>query len=212
MLVHLPIAADVGLDKPTAARFRAVGVALAGVGGADLVTGAATLPLLASTRVAADRVALVEPGTDAAPAARGTPGGTVHLLSVATLNPGKGHDVLLQALARVPPSTGNSRAPAAPRATRSPPLVCRRWRNRWACRIACDSPASWTARRSIARYDAADVFVLATRQETYGMAVAEALARGLPVVSTRTGAIPALVGPRPGWWCHPEMSRRLPTR
>jgi glycosyltransferase involved in cell wall biosynthesis len=43
-------------------------------------------------------------------------------------------------------------------------------------------------------YDAADVFVLATRRETFGMAVAEALARGLPVVSTTTGAIPALVG------------------
>ena len=42
-------------------------------------------------------------------------------------------------------------------------------------------------------YDGADVFVLATLQETYGMAVAEALAHGLPVVSTRTGAIPDLV-------------------
>jgi glycosyltransferase involved in cell wall biosynthesis len=42
-------------------------------------------------------------------------------------------------------------------------------------------------------YDAADLFVLATLHETYGMAVAEALAHGLPVVSTTTGAIPDLV-------------------
>jgi glycosyltransferase involved in cell wall biosynthesis len=42
-------------------------------------------------------------------------------------------------------------------------------------------------------YDRADVFVLATLHETYGMAVAEALAHGLPVVSTSTGAIPTLV-------------------
>jgi glycosyltransferase involved in cell wall biosynthesis len=43
-------------------------------------------------------------------------------------------------------------------------------------------------------YDRADVFVLATLHETYCMAVAEALARGLPVISTTTGAIPDLVG------------------
>jgi glycosyltransferase involved in cell wall biosynthesis len=42
-------------------------------------------------------------------------------------------------------------------------------------------------------YQRADVFVLATMHESYGMAVAEALAHGLPVVSTRTGAIPDLV-------------------
>jgi glycosyltransferase involved in cell wall biosynthesis len=47
-------------------------------------------------------------------------------------------------------------------------------------------------------YDRADLFVLATRQETYGMAVAEALARGLPVVGTMTGALPALVGREAG--------------
>jgi glycosyltransferase involved in cell wall biosynthesis len=54
------------------------------------------------------------------------------------------------------------------------------------------------ARELDEQYDRADVFVLPTLQETYGMAVAEALARGLPVVSTTTGAIADLVGERAG--------------
>src|SRR5262249_7656711 len=47
----------------------------------------------------------------------------------------------------------------------------------------------------LAQRDArSDLFVLATLRETYGMAVAQALACGLPVGSTTTGAIPELVG------------------
>jgi glycosyltransferase involved in cell wall biosynthesis len=47
-------------------------------------------------------------------------------------------------------------------------------------------------------YDRADVMVLASLRETYGMAVAEGLARGLPVVATATGSIPALVDDEAG--------------
>ena len=38
------------------------------------------------------------------------------------------------------------------------------------------------------------MFVLPTHYEGYGMAIAEALSRGIPVVSTPTGAIAELVG------------------
>ena len=43
-------------------------------------------------------------------------------------------------------------------------------------------------------YDHTDLLVMPTFYEGYGMVVAEALARGIPVVGTRTGAIPDLVG------------------
>jgi glycosyltransferase involved in cell wall biosynthesis len=54
------------------------------------------------------------------------------------------------------------------------------------------------------QYLASDVFVLASRFEGYGMALAEAIAHGLPVVSTKAGAIPDTVPPGTGVLVPPD--------
>ncbi len=195
-LVHLPLAADVSLEpgmEAEAAERRALAAAAL-----VIVTGTATLSLLERYALPREQVLIVEPGTDAAPLARGSGGSPVSLLSVATLNPNKGHDVLLRALAAAPREAW--RLKCAGSLTRHP-ATAERVRH-LARELGFEDRVSFVgdlgADALAICYDAADVFVLATLQETYGMAVAEALARGLPIVSTTTGAIPRLVGPHAG--------------
>ena len=193
-LVHLPLAADVSLDAETRLRLAAAEQRALAASALVVVTGAATLDLLERCSLSRDRVVVVEPGTDPAPVARGSGGPAVHLLCVATLNSGKGHDVLLSALARLP--NREWRLTCAGSLTRDH-ATAERVRG-LVHHLELDGHVTLTgeldANALAACYDAADVFVLATRRETYGMAVAEALAHGLPVVSTTTGAIPDLVG------------------
>jgi glycosyltransferase involved in cell wall biosynthesis len=193
-LMHLPLAADIGIDELTAAQFATAERRALGAATLVIVTGRATLPLIAGYDVPAVRVVVVEPGTDPAPLARGSGTSRVELLSVGTLNPGKGYEELLNALKGV--GSRDWHLTCAGSLTRHPPTVARiralvRERE-------LDEHVSLVgeldAEQVEEHYARADVFVLATFRETYGMAVAEALAHGLPVVSTSTGAIPTLVG------------------
>lgn len=143
------------------------------------------------------RVYAVRPGTDPAPLAAGS-GTDTALLCVATVHPGKGHDLLLEALA------GLGRRPWT--------LVCagsldvdpghvttlqaRVYAERWERRVTFTGPLVGPALE--AAYHRADVVVMPTRGESFGMVVTEALARGLPVVASRTGGVPEALGRAPG--------------
>jgi len=158
-----------------------------------VATGAATLRLL--TGHVSCPVVLVEPGTDRARRSRGSQSAdSVHLLCVATINSGKGHDILLAALSKIPQR--NWRLTCAGSLSRDADAVARVRamidERHLGDRVVLTGELDDAALASC--YDAADVFVLATRSESYGMAVAEAIAHGLPVVSTATGAIATIVG------------------
>jgi glycosyltransferase involved in cell wall biosynthesis len=161
-----------------------------------VITGSAALPAVLQQGAPLHRVVVVEPGTDR-PALSPRPArhaGPVELLSVATINAGKGHEALLRALATL--RSDAWRLTCAGSLTRDA-ATAERVRG-LAAVLGLQDRVAFTGDLDAAAvgalYAGADVFVLATRLETYGMAVAEALAYGLPVVATTTGAIPALVG------------------
>jgi glycosyltransferase involved in cell wall biosynthesis len=141
----------------------------------------------------ADRLRVAEPGAQPAELATGTATGAA-LLTVAAVIPDKGHDVLLDALARVPDLTwqwvcvgGLDRDPSFVEALR------RRSREQGlADRVRFVGTA--TGADLDRAYAEADVMVLASRAETYGMVVTEALARGVPVVATDVGGVTEALG------------------
>ncbi len=105
------------------------------------------------------------------------------IVCVGSLTPRKGHDLLLRALSglRELSWTCVCAGPGTP-----PPHPGLEERVRFSGPVVGAELAKV--------YDAADLLVLASRAETYGMVVTEALARGVPVVATRVGGVPEALG------------------
>jgi glycosyltransferase involved in cell wall biosynthesis len=140
-----------------------------------------------------DRIHVAEPGVDAAEPAPGTPGAGA-LLAVGAVTRVKGHDVLLDALALLEDRRWSCLLVGS--LDRDPAFATRLRRRaaggelRGRVRFAGPQAGAELARA----YGAADVLVLPSRSETYGMVVTEALARGLPVVAAAVGGVPEALG------------------
>jgi glycosyltransferase involved in cell wall biosynthesis len=189
VLVHMPLG-DRAAGNGVRAREREVLAAAAAV----VTTSAWARRRLGELyALPADRVQVAEPGVDPAGLAPGTAAGDA-LLCVAALTPDKGHDVLLDALATA--TDLSWRCACVGSLVRDPAFadgVRRRARNSGlGDRVRFPGPRTGPELDRV--YAAADLLVLASHAETYGMVVTEALARGLPVLVAEVGGVTEALG------------------
>jgi glycosyltransferase involved in cell wall biosynthesis len=219
-LVHHPVALETGLDPDLARRFEDAERRALALVRRVITTSQWTARALARYDVPVSALRVIEPGvgrrtmhgsTDprGATPAEGAAAATLRLLCVATLTPRKGHALLFDALGELRDRRWH--LTCAGSLLRDPAHVAalehQLDRLRLGSRVSLLGDLDSDALER--EYERADVFVLPSYLEGYGMALAEAVAHGLPVVSTTAGAIPETVPAGTGLLVPPGDSRAL---
>jgi glycosyltransferase involved in cell wall biosynthesis len=141
----------------------------------------------------ADRVHVTEPGVVAASLAPGTAAGD-SLLCVAALTPDKGHDVLLAGLAMATDLSWRCECVGSVVRARAFADGIRWHARELGLGDRVRFRGALTGEELDRAYAAADLLLLPSRAETYGMVITEALARGIPVLATEVGGVPEALG------------------
>jgi glycosyltransferase involved in cell wall biosynthesis len=203
-LVHHPLCDETGLEPERRVQLRELErQALAACRGI-IVSSRFTVRRLQEWLPAGIRIVEVMPGTESVPRAHGpAPGQPLRLLCVGSVVPRKGQDLLVRALK---PLVGRDwECVIAGSLERAPGFAAQvRRQMHWAgledrVRLIgeCDAPTLTSL------YTSSSVFVLPSWYEGYGMAFAEAMAYGLPVIATTGGAIPDTVPASAGLLVNP---------
>ncbi len=187
VLVHMPLGHR-PIDDDVLLRERAVLSA-----GIEVITTSAWTRrrLLELYSLPGDRVHVAEPGVEAAELDVGSDAGG-RLLCVAAVRFDKGHDVLLDALEMI--SDESWHCVCVGSLDREPVFVGELRARHRGLGDRVDFAGPLTGADLGRSYAAADLLVLASRAETYGMVVTEALARGVPVVASDVGGVGEALG------------------
>ncbi|CAN1514604.1 RfaG Glycosyltransferase [Rhabdaerophilaceae bacterium] len=197
-LCHHPLALENGIAPERAIALHASETAALAIAKHVIVTSPLTSKILAGDfGVPPGNITVAEPGTTRKARATGSHSNELNLLAVGSIVPRKGYGILVEALARLTRRNwklriaGTDRNPETVNALRSQISLS-----------GLDSHVQLLGAVSDKALDqlfeTADLFVMSSFFEGYGMVLAEALQRGLPIVTTTGGAasetVPASAG------------------
>lgn len=190
-LVHHPLGDETGLGRAQReALFVSERAALASVRAVVCTSAATGRRLLAAFGVAPERLFVAPPGTDPGQRSPGT-GDPPRIVSIGSLIPRKRHDILVTALSELAGRRWTARIIGS--ADLDPACAADLHDRIGAVGLSGRIELCGTVTDTRAELARADVFALASEYEGYGMAFAEALSQGVPVVACRAGAIADLV-------------------
>jgi glycosyltransferase involved in cell wall biosynthesis len=188
-LCHHPLGLEAGLEPERSRALIASETKALALAARIIVTSAYTARILSQDfHVPAARVTVAQPGTEPAPRAIGSGGGPLSLLAVGSITPRKAFGILVEALAglkdlswRLSIVGGAHHAPET--AAEVQRLIEARGLSQ---RVQCVGELKGAALGDV--FHRSDIFVSSSLYEGYGMALAEAMARGLPGITTTGGA------------------------
>lgn len=192
-LIHHPLCDETGLDDADRAWLFASEQAALALCRRVVTTSAFTAARLAMFGLPASRIHVIPPGVNPAPLTPADGDEDVHagvrLLCVASLTRRKGHDVLVRALATLQPLRWQCDLVGSP--ARDPAFAAEVSDLIHACGLAqrIHLHGEIAPEALSAHYLASDLFVLPSHYEGHGMVIDEAIAHGLPVVTTTGGAL-----------------------
>ncbi|MGC3875239.1 glycosyltransferase family 4 protein [Halomonas sp. GXIMD04776] len=198
-LIHHPLADETGLDQAQRTRFLLSETRALAAVDQVIATSIFTARRLADFNVAAERIAVIEPGVEPAPLSSRSNKTAQHsgdrppecqqLLCVATVIPRKGQDILIDALAKLRHYDWQCDLIGAldrdPQFAEKVTTLIHDHNLTDRIQLLGERPSEALK----TAYHNADLFVLPSLYEGYGMVISEALAHGLPVVTTTGGAL-----------------------
>jgi glycosyltransferase involved in cell wall biosynthesis len=187
-LCHHPLALENGISAERAQELHLLEAAALNLAEHVIVTSPLTGKILSGEfAVPADKITIAEPGTTRKARATGSGRAEMQMLSIGSIVPRKGYAVLVEALAGLEKRNWRLRIVGAVRSPETEAaLKAQIEREGLAERI--ELVGAVKERELDELYESADLFVMSSLFEGYGMVLGEAMQRGLPIVTTTGGA------------------------